>query len=48
MHGCQAPGPGADRRFAAGDKFSNVKSLSDPLSPNVEDTSSERFGVKRG
>ena len=41
-----APSPGTGNRFALVEKFPNVKSVSDPLSPNVEDAASEHSGVE--
>ena len=42
----RTPSSGADRRLALVHEFPNVKTVSDPRSPNVEDAPSERVGVE--
>ena len=41
-----APSPGTDNWFELVEEFPNVKSVSDPPSPNVEDAPSEHSGVE--
>ena len=41
-----APRPRTGKRFEVVEEFLNVNSVSDPLSPNVEDAASEHSGVE--